>query len=250
MPCCFPCAGTRQEQRAKGRQISTLIQVSTSQHPDNRPTAKPPPRSEAYHADVPLNTTTQPSLGRARASTSGHGRTMLHLTTGRLGSLLTRRGIMALTTSNVRMASHGHAVEQADMSVPMYCDRIDTPLPDRIYKDELSATEKSLKQKEKGPWAQLTDEEKLALYRISFKSTYAEMKQPDGEWKTVVAGMLFFFGITGLIVIWQGIYVYPETPHTFAPEWKAKQAQRMLDMRVNPVEGFASQWDYEKKQWK
>lgn len=48
------------------------------------------------------------------------------------------------------------------MSKPMYCDRMDTPLPDRAYKDELSAADKTLKEKEKGPWNQLTKEEKLA----------------------------------------------------------------------------------------
>ncbi|XP_063064002.1 cytochrome c oxidase subunit 4 isoform 2, mitochondrial [Engraulis encrasicolus] len=174
---------------------------------------------------------------------------MLHLSAGRLGGLLSRRGLMAVSTSSVRMG-HGHAVEQADVSVPMYADRIDTPLPDKAFKDELTAAEKSLKQKEKGPWTQLSKEEKMALYRIAFNKTYPEMKQPTGEWKTVVAGMLFFFGFTGLIVIWQGMYVYPATPRTFDEDWKARQIQRMLDMRVNPVEGFASQWDYEKKQWK
>ncbi|XP_062396578.1 cytochrome c oxidase subunit 4 isoform 2, mitochondrial [Sardina pilchardus] len=175
---------------------------------------------------------------------------MLHLTAGRIGSLLTRRGVMALTSSNVRMASHGHAVEQADLSVPMYCDRLDYPLPDRAFKDELTAAEKSLKQKEKGPWTQLSKEEKLALYRVMFRKTYPEMKVPSHEWKTVLGGMFIFFGITGLIVIWQSHYVYPPAPHTFDPEWQAKQVQRMLDMRVNPIEGFASYWDYENKKWK
>jgi len=54
------------------------------------------------------------------------------------------------------------------MSVPMYCDRLDTPLPDKPYKDALSDADKSLKQKEKGPWNNLSKEEKLAcLYTSS-----------------------------------------------------------------------------------
>lgn len=57
--------------------------------------------------------------------------------------------------------------QQADMSVPMYCDRRDTPLPDRPYSDALTAAEKSLKQKEEGPWNNLSKEEKIAcLYLI------------------------------------------------------------------------------------
>lgn len=52
--------------------------------------------------------------------------------------------------------------ESTDMSQPMYWDRVDLPLPDRPYKDAHGPSEKSLKQKEKGPWGQLSKEEKLA----------------------------------------------------------------------------------------
>ncbi|XP_061551849.1 cytochrome c oxidase subunit 4 isoform 2, mitochondrial isoform X3 [Phycodurus eques] len=165
---------------------------------------------------------------------------------------LGRRVPALVTPSSANMASHGHAdVSQvADMSKPMYCDRVDTPLPDRAYKDELSAADKSLKQKEKGPWNQLTQEEKIALYRLMFRQTYPEMKQPTAEWKTVMGGVFIFLGLTGLVVWWQSVYVYPPQPRTFDSEWQAKQVQRMLDMKVNPVEGFSSKWDYEKGHWK
>lgn len=52
--------------------------------------------------------------------------------------------------------------ESVDMSQPLYWDRLDTPLPDRAYKDVLTTEDKSLKQKEKGPWGQLSKEEKIA----------------------------------------------------------------------------------------
>ncbi|XP_030277842.1 cytochrome c oxidase subunit 4 isoform 2, mitochondrial [Sparus aurata] len=176
---------------------------------------------------------------------------MLRLTAERMGSLLARRAAMPLATSSARMASHGHEVATTvDMSKPLYYDRKDTPLPDRAYKDVLDTADKGLKQKEKGPWGQLSKEEKIALYRIMFCQTYAEMKQPSDEWKTVMGGIFILLGLTGLIVWWQSIYVYPERPRTFDEEWKAKQLKRMLDMRINPVEGFSAKWDYEKGQWK
>lgn len=137
-----------------------------------------------------------------------------------------------------------------DMSQPMYWDRLDTPLPDKAYKDVLTAADKGLKQKEKGPWGQLSKEEKIALYRMMFCKTYPEMKQTTDEWKTVVGGIFIFLGFTGLVVWWQKIYVFPARPRTFDGDWPAQQLKRMLDMRINPVEGFSAKWDYEKGQWK
>ncbi|XP_058500254.1 cytochrome c oxidase subunit 4 isoform 2, mitochondrial [Solea solea] len=176
---------------------------------------------------------------------------MLHLTTGRVGSLLARRMTAALTSSSARMASHGHEVAaNEDLSQPMYWDSTNVPLPDRRYKVTLSSEDERLKQKEKGPWDQLSKEEKLALYRLSFSQTFSEMNQPSAEWKTVVGAMFIFLGLTGLIVWWQKVHVFPKPPRTFDDEWQAKQLQRMLDMRMNPIEGISSKWDYEKGQWK
>lgn len=70
-------------------------------------------------------------------------------------------------SAHVLLHSVSKVTQQADMSLPMYWDRRETPLPDRPYNDALTAAEKSLKQKEKGPWNSLTQEEKLAcLYFI------------------------------------------------------------------------------------
>lgn len=44
--------------------------------------------------------------------------------------------------------------------------------------------------------------------------------------------------------------VFPEKPITLTDERKAQQLQRILDMKGNPVQGLASRWDYEKKEWK
>ena len=60
------------------------------------------------------------------------------------------------------LSVHAEVTTTVDMSKPLYCDRQDTPLPDRAYKDVLDAADKGLKQKEKGPWGQLSKEEKIA----------------------------------------------------------------------------------------
>ncbi|XP_066532445.1 cytochrome c oxidase subunit 4I1-like [Hoplias malabaricus] len=165
------------------------------------------------------------------------------------------RGLQAglwrrVSTSTTALASHSQAVDVIDCSVPQYNDRLDTPLPDIPYVQNLTPEQKQLKEKEKDSWTNLTKEEKLALYRLTFEKSYAEMREGSDEWKTVLGGILFFFGFTGLLVWWQRLYVYGDVPHTLDPEWVDKQTQRMIDMRVNPVHGFSSKWDYEKKQWK
>uniref|UniRef100_A0A671K7X3 Cytochrome c oxidase subunit 4 n=1 Tax=Sinocyclocheilus anshuiensis TaxID=1608454 RepID=A0A671K7X3_9TELE len=158
---------------------------------------------------------------------------MLRLTAGRVAGLLSRRGAAAYSSSKICL----YPCTGTDWTLP---------LPDKPYKDTLSATDKSRKQKEKGPWNSLSKEEKLALYRIMFNETYTEMKKPTGEWKTVLGGIFFFIGFT----VFCALSVYPPHPPTLDDEWQAMQVKRMLDMRVNPVEGFSAKWDYEKGQWK
>ncbi|XP_048673113.1 cytochrome c oxidase subunit 4 isoform 1, mitochondrial isoform X2 [Caretta caretta] len=157
-------------------------------------------------------------------------------------------GKRAISTS---ICLRGHGVAKVeDFSLPGYTDRRDIPLPQLEYVRNLSAEQKALKEKEKASWSALSTDEKVGLYRIKFCETFAEMNRGSNEWKTVSGGMLFFLGFTALIVIWQRLYVYGPVPHTFSEEWVAMQTKRMLDMRVNPVEGFSAKWDYDKNEWK
>ncbi|XP_019365542.1 PREDICTED: cytochrome c oxidase subunit 4 isoform 1, mitochondrial isoform X2 [Gavialis gangeticus] len=174
---------------------------------------------------------------------------MLSLPVLRAG-FLTRRGVLGLATVRAAHSHGGHVAIQDDMSVPHYHDKRNYPLPDIPYRRDLGADEKALMEKQKGSWKELSNEEKVALYRIKFCQTYAEMNRPSNEWKTVLGFTFMFLGFTGLIVAWQRYYVMPDKPHTLSDEWKAKQLQRMLDMHVNPVEGLSSKWDYDKNEWK
>jgi cytochrome c oxidase subunit 4 len=44
--------------------------------------------------------------------------------------------------------------------------------------------------------------------------------------------------------------VYKPLPETFSDERIQAQLQRMIDIRVDPIEGLASKYDYENKRWK
>ncbi|XP_053309059.1 cytochrome c oxidase subunit 4 isoform 1, mitochondrial [Spea bombifrons] len=174
---------------------------------------------------------------------------MLPLLSQRL-PLLARMRLLGV--ASVR-AAHGHEAQVShhpDGSELLYYDHRAFPLPDIPYQKDLSSQQTALKEKEKGPWKQLSQEDKVSLYRIQFNQTYAEMTRPSNEWKTVFGTIFILFGLTGLIVWWQRVYVYPPKPHTLSEEWKAMQVQRMLDMRVGPIQGFSSKWDYEKNEWK
>nr|XP_056718708.1 cytochrome c oxidase subunit 4 isoform 1, mitochondrial [Euleptes europaea] len=159
-------------------------------------------------------------------------------------------GKRAISTS-ICVRAHGHGIAKTeDFSLPCYIDRRDIPLPPVDYARNLTSGQKALKEKEKASWAALSVDEKLELYHIKFHETFAEMNRGSNEWKTIIGGVFFFVGFTAFIVIWQRKYVFGPVPHTLSEEWIAMQTKRMLDMRVNPIQGFSSKWDYEKNEWK
>ncbi|XP_072492339.1 cytochrome c oxidase subunit 4 isoform 1, mitochondrial isoform X1 [Notamacropus eugenii] len=164
----------------------------------------------------------------------------------RVFGLIGRRAIS--TSACVR--AHAGVAKTEDYSLPSYVDRRDYPLPDVAHVRTLSSSQQALKEKEKQPWSKLSSEEKVQLYHIKFNETYAKMNQSSNEWKTVVGAAMFFIGFSALIVIWEKHYVYGPVPHTFSDEWVAMQTQRMLDMKVGPIQGFSAKWDYDKKEWK
>ncbi|KAL1488035.1 hypothetical protein ABEB36_015408 [Hypothenemus hampei] len=132
---------------------------------------------------------------------------------------------------------------------PNYVDRVDFPLPAIRWK-EPNADILALREKEKGDWKQLSIEEKKALYRASFRQTFAEFKAPTGEWKGTIGMTLVIVSLAIWTFFGLKTFVYPPLPDSFKPENRAAQLRRIIDLQMNPVEGIASKWDYEKDDWK
>lgn len=130
-----------------------------------------------------------------------------------------------------------------------YVDRVDFPMPAIRYKENTPDIQ-ALREKESGDWSKLTLEEKKAIYRASFCQTFAEIKAPTGEWKSVLGVALIGTSLAMWLYLWMKVYVYSPLPASLEPESVKAQLQRMIDLRTNPVEGTSSNWDYEKGDWK
>merc|ERR1711944_389493 len=130
-----------------------------------------------------------------------------------------------------------------------YVDHIHYPFPAIRFKEDTGDIAK-LREKEKGDWKKMTIEEKKVLYRASFCSTLAEMTAPTGEWKRIVGYVMIALGISLWMVIWTQKFVIPGGLRTLEPEWIMANIQKRIDMEMGPIEGVASQYDYEKNQWK
>ncbi|CAG9764741.1 unnamed protein product [Ceutorhynchus assimilis] len=132
---------------------------------------------------------------------------------------------------------------------PNYVDRSDFPLP-AIRWQEPNADILALREREKGDWKQLSIEDKKALYRASFRQTFAEFKAPTGEWKYMVGVTLSLISAALWVFFGLKTFVYAPLPDSFKEENRAAQFRRILDLQVNPIEGISSKWDYEKDDWK
>ncbi|CAB3375989.1 Hypothetical predicted protein [Cloeon dipterum] len=130
-----------------------------------------------------------------------------------------------------------------------YADRVDFPMP-AVRFLENTPDILALREKEKGDWKKLSLEEKKALYRASFCQTFSEMKAPTGQWKSVVGITLIISSLSLWIYMAMKTFVYKPLPETFTEERIQAQLQRMIDIRVDPIEGLTSKYDYENNRWK
>ncbi|XP_022116289.1 cytochrome c oxidase subunit 4 isoform 1, mitochondrial [Pieris rapae] len=132
---------------------------------------------------------------------------------------------------------------------PNYVDRPDYPLPAVRFGVETPDV-KALREKEKGDWRKLTIEEKKALYRASFCQTFAEFQAPTGQWKGAVGWALCLASLSLWVYMGVKMFVYSPLPESFSEESQKAQLRRMLDLKVNPIDGMSSKWDYENNRWK
>merc|ERR1712184_173660 len=131
-----------------------------------------------------------------------------------------------------------------------YVDHIHYPFPAIRFKEDTGEIAK-LREKEKGDWKKMTIEEKKALYRASFCQTLAEVEAPTGEIKSIIGLALIGISIGVWGYLWTKAFVYGELPDSITNEEKQKaQIERMIALRVNPVEGLTSNYDYEAGKWK
>lgn len=91
---------------------------------------------------------------------------------------------------------------------------------------------------------------KLNSNGTKFNKSFAEMNRSTNEWKMVVGIAMFFIGFAALILIKEKHCVYGSFPHTFKKDWVAKEINRMLVMKVSPIQGFSAKWDYNRSKWK
>ncbi|XP_014679842.1 PREDICTED: cytochrome c oxidase subunit 4 isoform 1, mitochondrial-like [Priapulus caudatus] len=134
---------------------------------------------------------------------------------------------------------------------PTYEDRPDYPCP-AVRFHENSADVLTMREREKGGWKELSLDDKRAIYRASFCQTFSEMQARNtGEWKSVAAGTLLGITLALWLTIWMKKFVYEEMPTSATSDvWKEKSLKRVIDQQQGIIEGLASNWDYEKKQWK
>ncbi|XP_073971242.1 cytochrome c oxidase subunit 4 isoform 1, mitochondrial-like isoform X3 [Rhodnius prolixus] len=132
-----------------------------------------------------------------------------------------------------------------------YIDTVTFPYPAIRFR-EITPDLKAVREKERGDWRALSLEEKKCLYRISFCQTFAEIVAPTGEWKSIVGYGLIFCSIgVWLYLLVTYIAKNPEGfPSSFDEDHQKAQLKRMLDLRMNPVTGISSKWDFDKNTWK
>ncbi|XP_068724772.1 cytochrome c oxidase subunit 4 isoform 2, mitochondrial-like [Montipora capricornis] len=104
------------------------------------------------------------------------------------------------------------------------------------YASELEA----LQVKEKGPWGELTKQEKIDLYKAQFVTTIPESKLQEPYAKKLVGLISGFLAVSVILFAFLRKYIGPEKPRTLTPEWEADSIKKAKRLRANPITGIGS----------
>eukprot|EP01136_Pigoraptor_vietnamica_P011047 Opistho-1_new@49425 len=95
-----------------------------------------------------------------------------------------------------------------------------------------------LRQKEKGPWTQLTKDEQLQLYRANYVLSRTErFLYGSTDWKYVTGNIFFGLAISMLLFAASRKLASP-APVTISEEWKKAELEKMRRTNANPVFGI------------
>jgi len=138
-----------------------------------------------------------------------------------------------------------------------YIDSVKSPYPAIRFKED-NAEISVLREKEKGDWKKLTNEEKKTLYRASFASTFEELEANDGEWKSILGIVMIGMGLSTWMYLgirYRVLDMYnDEQKEKASAEYRDKETkeimQRMVDEKIGIIDGFSSKYDYDNKKWK
>ncbi|XP_047520373.1 cytochrome c oxidase subunit 4 isoform 1, mitochondrial-like isoform X1 [Pieris napi] len=158
-------------------------------------------------------------------------------------------GLTVRTTYNCSRIGNRDWVGHGVNGMANYKDDAHFPFPAVRFKENTRDI-CALREKEKGDWRLLCCEEKKALYRASFCQTFSEFQHPTGQWKFCVGWALFLTSFTFWMVMFSHYYVWEPLPSSFSKESQKAQLRRMLELRVAPIDGLSSRWDYDNDRWK
>ena len=126
-----------------------------------------------------------------------------------------------------------------------------TPLPVFPRTVGFEGELKVLKEKEKGDWKNLSNEERMDLYNLYFSMSMADMCRDTDEYKSVAGVVMILISFTLLIHWFIHVYVLPPYVESAVdPEWVQAAIKKQLQFHAGPVTGYASMWDYENNCWK
>jgi len=90
-----------------------------------------------------------------------------------------------------------------------------------------------LQDKAKGPWSQLSVEDKTKLYRAAFGKSRKELQSVSGDGMQVLMATTAFIGLSVLIYFGLNTLAGP-VPHTVNKSWEQKSEEKKAAQKMNP----------------